>query len=56
MPEKEEKCPKKDKIDKLAQDALDEIGKIEATDRKLEMQLNTVKDKLQAIMGDHHHL
>ena len=54
MPDKEEKCPKKDKIDKLAQDALDEIGKIVATDTKLTMHLDTVKDNLKQIMGDHH--
>ena len=54
MPEKKQNCPKKDKIDKLAKDALDEIGKIKTTDRKLEMQLETVKDKLEEIMGDHH--
>lgn len=47
-------CVKKDKIDKLAQKALDELGKIKTTDRKLEMRLDTVKEKLEEIMADHH--
>ena len=56
MPEKTQPCPKKGEIDKLANDALDEIGKIVTTDKKIEMQLGTVKEKLVRIAGDHHHL
>jgi hypothetical protein len=52
--DKPRNCPKKDTIDKEAQKALDEIGRIVGTDKKLEMQLQTVKDHLQHIMGDHH--
>ncbi len=56
MPDKERKCPKKEKIDKLAQDALDEIGKLVETNQELELQLEPVKTNLRAIMTDHHHL
>jgi hypothetical protein len=56
MPEKAQPCPKKDKIDKLAKDALDEIGKIVTTDTQLTMRLGTVKEKLVQIAADHHHL
>jgi CheY-specific phosphatase CheX len=50
------KCPKKDTIDKLANDALKEIGKIVTTDTQLTMHLDTVKEKLVQIAADHHHL
>jgi len=56
MPEKAQPCPKKDTIDKLANDALAEIEKIVTTDTQLTMHLGTVKDKLIKIAGDHHHL
>jgi hypothetical protein len=49
-------CPKKDTIDDHAQKALDAIGRIVGTDKKLEMQLEPVKQHLKDIMGDHHHL
>jgi CheY-specific phosphatase CheX len=54
MPENAQRCPKKDKIDKLANDALEEIGKIVTTDTKVKMHLDTVKDNLTKITGDHH--
>jgi len=49
-------CPKKGTIDELAQDALDKLGRIATTDKKIEMQLGTVKDNLRQILADHHHL
>ena len=54
MPENAQDCPKKGKIDKLAQDALDELGKVVTSDNKLKMHLDVVKDHLVNIMGDHH--
>ena len=56
MPDKEQRCPKKDKIDKLAQDALDKIGKLVETNQELDLQLEPVKANLREIMRDHHHL
>ncbi len=50
------KCPKKETIDKHAQDALDDIEKLVKTDRKLELQLEEVKKHLRHIMMDPHHL
>jgi hypothetical protein len=49
-------CVEKDKIDKHAKKALDDIGRIVTADKKLKMRLDAVKEHLVAIMGDHHHL
>jgi hypothetical protein len=56
MPEKTQPCPKKDKIDKHAQDALDEIGRLVRSNKELDLQLDPVKTHLRDIMADHHHL
>jgi len=55
MPDKPQKCSKKGTIDEQAQKALDEIGRVERIDKKLEMQLEAVKTHLRNIMADHHH-
>jgi nucleoside-triphosphatase THEP1 len=49
-------CVEKDKIDKHAKKALDEIGGIVTANKKLKMRLNAAKEHLKAIMSDHHHL
>lgn len=49
-------CVEKDKIDKHAKKALDEIGGIVTANKKLKMRLNAAKEHLKAILGDHHHL
>lgn len=49
-------CASKGDIDKEAQQALDEIGRITKHDRSLRMRLGAVKKHLRTIMGDHHHL
>jgi hypothetical protein len=48
-------CAEKEKIDKEAREALEEIGRIATTDKKLTMRLRAVRDHLTNIMADHHH-
>ncbi len=58
MTNEEQDCGAKSRIDKRAQDALDEIEKIEKHQipKELELELNKVKKDLEVIiMDDHKH-